>query len=316
MSEPRTCAACGGALETVYPTVDDPQSGDAYAVLGCQLCGLGHTDPIPDDIAAAYGDVYYGEQRHGITGRMRAWLRTRYVERHASTGKSLIDAGCGTGEFLRGMSERGWKIAGTELDHRARQLASTALEVRRTLDEFHDRAPVDVVTMWHSLEHVEDPKAQVEAASRLLPPGGHLIAAVPDFHGLEGAVFGRYSFALDVPRHLYHFDERSLTGLLDRAGFDVESVSHQEFEYDVMSWWQSALNACLSHPNVLFNWMIGRPLHRRPSELWTSIVLGALLLPPAVLAAGLSVLVGRGTIIRVVAVKRSVGQAPVDPHHP
>lgn len=305
MPDRRCCVACGGNLEPLHPQVVDPQSDDLYAVMLCADCGLGHTDPIPEDIGSTYGDIYYGEQRHGITGRVRAWLRARYVERHAGKVGTLLDAGCGTGEFLALMSRRGWKVGGTELDHRTRQLASSGIDVRPALDEWAGGAPIDVITMWHSLEHVVDPKSQIEAAHRLLVPCGSLVVAVPDVGGLEAKVFGRFGFGLDVPRHLYHFDLASLTRLLDRAGFTVEAVGHQEFEYDVVCWLQSALNACVEPPNALFNWIIGRPLHKTGAELAVSLVLGAVLLPPALVAAAISVAVRRGSIMKVVARKRA-----------
>lgn len=304
MAEERRCASCGGSLIRKFPFVRDAQADDAYVVLVCADCGLGHTDPIPEDIAAAYGGVYYSEQRHGMTGRIRAWLRARWVERHAGeSARSIIDAGCGTGEFLGEMERRGWTVGGTELEHRARQLLGTTLDVRADLEQFVERAPVDVVSMWHSLEHTADPKAQVDAAFRLLRPGGRLVVAVPNHGGWEVKVFGRHAFQLDVPRHLYHFDRVSLERLLSEAGFRLEVVGYQELEYDVMCWLQSALNASVSPPNALFNWIIGRPLHGTRGQLAASLVLGGVLLLPAFVAALVSVLVRRGSVLKVVARK-------------
>lgn len=308
MAEERSCASCGGSLRRKFPFVRDAQADDTYAVLVCADCGLGHTDPIPEDIPAAYGGVYYSEQRHGITGRIRAWLRARWVERHAGesagqNARSIVDAGCGTGEFLREMEGRGWTVGGTELEHRARQLLGTTLDVRADLEHFAERAPIGVVSMWHSLEHTTDPKAQVEAAFRLLRPGGRLVVAVPNHGGWEVKLFGRHAFQLDVPRHLYHFDLGSLERLLSDAGFTLEVVGHQELEYDVMCWLQSALNASVSPPNALFNWIIGRPLHGTRGQLAASLVLGGVLLLPALVAALVSVLVHRGSVLKVVARK-------------
>jgi SAM-dependent methyltransferase len=82
----------------------------------------------------------------------------------------------------------------------------------------------DVVTMWHSLEHVHDPLAVLREARRVHVPGGRLIAAVPNIESLPFYVFGRSWFGLDLPRHLTHFSPKTLRAMLEVAGFHVQSV--------------------------------------------------------------------------------------------
>lgn len=82
----------------------------------------------------------------------------------------------------------------------------------------------DVVTMWHSLEHVHRPLAILREAYRLLVPGGKLIIATPNIESLPFRVFGRSWFGLDLPRHLTHFTPRTLTAMLQTAGFRTEPV--------------------------------------------------------------------------------------------
>ena len=48
---------------------------------------------------------------------------------------------------------------------------------------------------------------------------GLLVVSVPNVNSLEYKLFGRWWFQLDPPRHFYHFDKRSLSGLVTQAGF-------------------------------------------------------------------------------------------------
>jgi hypothetical protein len=110
----------------------------------------------------------------------------------------------------------------------------------------------------------------------LIKPGGRIIVAVPDFGGWQARLFGRYWLHLDVPRHLWHFTLPALRGEFKKAGLEVAQTYHQEFEYDLLGWSQSALNACFKTPNVFFNWLTKKPTHVAKPMLVMHIVLGFL----------------------------------------
>jgi SAM-dependent methyltransferase len=173
-------------------------------------------------------------------------------------GRRLLDIGCGEGTFLQAARKRGWEAIGTELNSApARRLG---LEVFNGLDECADRGPFDCVTLWHSLEHMRDPWAVIAKIRSLVADDGLVLIAVPDFEGLQSKTFGSSWLHLDVPRHLHHFTATSLDGMLHRTEFVPVAHWHQEFEYDLMGWWQSALNAVLSKPNVLFDFLARKKL--------------------------------------------------------
>jgi SAM-dependent methyltransferase len=82
----------------------------------------------------------------------------------------------------------------------------------------------DVVTMWHSLEHVHRPLEILRETYRLLVPGGKLIVATPNIQSLPFYLFRRDWFGLDLPRHLTHFTPSTLTAMLQTAGFRADPV--------------------------------------------------------------------------------------------
>jgi hypothetical protein len=122
---------------------------------------------------------------------------------------------------------------------------------------------------------MRDPRTVLAQAGRMLAPGGLLVVAAPDAGGLQARLFGRHWLHLDVPRHLYHFDRPALAKMLEEAGFALVATHHQEFEYDLLGWAQSALNALTPLPNVFFAILAGRPRPVPPFWRWLNLLLGA-----------------------------------------
>jgi SAM-dependent methyltransferase len=296
------CNACGGRLVTVLPAVADPRSNERFSVLRCADCGLGHTWPRPDDLGPYYGTTYHGG-RHGASADFCTRRRLRFLRRAAATQSGrLVDVGCGDGTFLAAARAGGWDVAGTELNPAiARELG---LRVERDLADLADLAPFDVATMWHSLEHLVDPRGTLETLHDMVRPGGTLFVAVPDAGGWQARAFGDAWLHLDVPRHLYHFDERSLTGLLDRTGFAIAKTWHAELEYDLLGWSQSALNTVSQTPNVFFDAVTRRPRTTTLPRVAAAAVGGAVLTAVAAPAVAASVLAKRGGTLVVAATSR------------
>ncbi|MFO0852467.1 MAG: class I SAM-dependent methyltransferase [Gemmataceae bacterium] len=100
-------------------------------------------------------------------------------------------------------------------------------------------ASFDVVTMWHSIEHVHDPLAILRAAWEVLVPGGKLVVACPNVESWAFRAFGPAWFGLDLPRHLTRFSPHTLRTALTAAGFRVETVRpirHSDWLRSAASW--------------------------------------------------------------------------------
>ena len=297
---PDKCMVCGGALETHFPEVRDPLTAETFAVVRCTQCNLGHTTPQPDDLEQYYGPRYYGN-RHGLTLRHCISRRLGFVDAAlpGGSGRQLLDIGCADGSFLLEARKRGWNVTGTELDPRAAR--QEGLDVREEITELHQDAHFDCITMWHTLEHMRDIPHILTNIARLLKPQGRLIIAVPDFGGLQAVLFGPKWLHVDVPRHLYHFTTGSLRQALTAAGFSVQRTWHQEFEYDLLGWSQSALNYLMTEPNVFFDTLTGKEGNVGGFAKLYACLLGSLLTLLALPVLTLGTLLGRGGSQIVVA---------------
>ncbi len=284
-SVPEACILCGGKLQPYLDRVDDYVTSERFAILRCPGCGLGITQPVPQDLAPYYR-AYYGG-RHGFTANFRAKRRLGLVESKADrkSEQSLLDVGCGEGTFLLTARQRGWKVSGTEMNPAPAR--ESGFEVATELAAFQGHKEFDCITMWHSLEHMREPLEVLRSIHRLLKPDGWLFVAVPDAGGWQATSFGQNWLHLDVPRHLYHFNRRSLRLLHELCDFQVREELHQEFEYDVLGWSQSALNKIFPTRNLFFRQLTGKAQGSRSAERAASWLAGPLLSALALPAAWL-----------------------------
>jgi len=232
------CNLCGSDRAFPLLTGRDRQFdvGDSFSVSKCTKCGLVRVVPRPDEqeIGAHYLPEYHSAITTGhqlqieATGGLEQFAFNMIFKRRTPPfvpGGRALDIGCAGGAYLVALRNLGWDVHGVELDQEAARLARErlGLDVRggsadAVLKTFPD-AYFDVVTMWHVLEHVFDPAKLLTEIRRILKPGGRFMFEVPNFNSLSRHLFRTYWFPLDLPRHLYHFDARTLEAMLTQAGF-------------------------------------------------------------------------------------------------
>lgn len=291
---PQHCHLCSKPLRVKFKSVLDPQTSEIFEIHECEECTLGHTLPQPASLSPYYGPAYHGG-RHGLTARYCAQRRVRIVNSLTKLpikAQRLLDIGCGDGTFLTEARQKGWDVYGTEMNPAI--ALEAGLKVYNSVDDLSPTEPFDCITMWHSLEHIRDPLPLVKALEKLLSPTGFLVIAVPDAGGMQAKAFRSKWFHLDVPRHLYHFNNSSLSKLLNEAGLEAKRHWHQEFEYDLFGWSQSALNSLMRKPNIFFNTLTRKPTSAGRFTLTANFFLGAFLSVITLPCVLIGTLTGRG----------------------
>jgi SAM-dependent methyltransferase len=214
----------------------------------------------------------------------------------------LLDAGAGRGRLVAAANLAGYEAFGLEPSPRGGEAAGvwrdrihhTGIEAAQL-----DPGSLDAVTLWHVLEHLEDPRLALERIRGWLAPRGAVLVGVPNLDSLQARLGGPRWYHLDVPRHRTHFTTRGLHHLLAAEGFSIRRTYQLVLEHNPFGMWQTLVSTFTSTPSYLYNLLKRNAPARSPDLLVTA---AAIPLAPLVgaleLMAGLA---GHGGTIAVVA---------------
>lgn len=143
---------------------------------------------------------------------------------------NLLDIGSGTGDFLATAKKQGWKITGIEPNEKARNISiSKGVTLAENLESIESHS-LDVITMWHVLEHVPNIENQIQTLKRLLKPNGTIIIAVPNYKSFDAKYYGEFWAAYDVPRHLWHFSKTAIEKLFAKENMKLIKILPMVFD--------------------------------------------------------------------------------------
>lgn len=206
----------------------------------CQACGLyARRDAPPVQALELYYEHEYGRRFAAEQSGTRDNLQIHALRRIASrlslhdlvssnrsgSPRYLIDVGCGNGRLLQLAQQTGWTAMGldpsamTDAPHQ-----TDGIEIRRASWPLPDLSEhsAEAIVFLNVLDHLPDPFVALQAAWRVLRPGGVLYIRVPNgpFHlRLLAGRWGRTLSTMSVV-HLYGFGPRSLQHFLARVGFE------------------------------------------------------------------------------------------------
>lgn len=242
---------------------------------------------------------------------MLADMRLRELEGLKRPGR-LLDVGSGKGRFLSRATRRAWTARGVEPVAGSVALARSRYDVdvvEGTLQEagFPARS-FDAVTMWHVLEHLPDPRAELAEVRRVLDEDGVVALEVPNLASLQAQVGQHRWFHLMLPHHLVHFTPETLRGLLANVGFEILRLRTFSPEHGPFGMLQSMLNRMGGERDFLFH-RLKRVPHRGSASalaltMAATVVGGAIAVVPASVAEIGASGAGRGGTIRIFARKR------------
>lgn len=239
------CPLCPQELKIVFTTKDYLVSGEKFDIVECSDCRLRLTSPFPEkeDIGSYYeSDEYisHADESKGLFDSTYNMVRSYMLGRkinivEKSSGKkqgAILDIGCGAGHFLNTMKANGWNIKGVDASRKARELVKSQfdIDVMAPEDWLNSDETYDVITCWHSLEHVYEPWDYLEKIKTQLSPGGVLIVALPNYESTDGNEYGADWAAYDTPRHLFHFTPTSIGKIMFDSEFLIDEIHRMSFD--------------------------------------------------------------------------------------
>jgi 2-polyprenyl-3-methyl-5-hydroxy-6-metoxy-1,4-benzoquinol methylase len=232
----RECDLCGSTTVRELYTAKDRLRNTEERFQITECCGCGVMRTLPDmsqaELAGFYPNDYWGGPEPSDR-----WIassqsdKTSFLAGCGLAGGRILDVGCGSGFFLRALDAKLWDRFGVDLSPAAaeevvRSIGSGRVVSGTLTQSTWADSSFDVVTFWSALEHSNEPRANLREARRIIKPGGSLIVQLPNAASYQARVFRGDWFALDAPRHRYHFTLSTLDRLLSETGFQIYDKSY------------------------------------------------------------------------------------------
>lgn len=212
------------SVQEFFPRVRDR---DDVKVLKCAHSGvifLSRSDHMNLEHYEDMSDLeYWGKGSRGESLKTTFKDDSRRAEQFADVikGKYWVDIGTGLGGVLDIAGGNAKKVGAVEPQIHARKcLTELGYDVRSSIGELDDNS-VDIITLFHVLEHFIDPIDELRKVYDKLKPGGRVIIEIPharDFliSFLELDSFKKFTFWSE---HLILHTRESIQKLLDFVGF-------------------------------------------------------------------------------------------------
>lgn len=229
MTQLSQCPVCGETTFSPFlDCTDYTVSHETFHIVKCARCQFAFTNPHPE--ISQLGNYYNSSAYISHSSRPTTFIdhvyvlaraqtlkwKSRLIKKNATTPSiSVLDYGCGTGDFLNHCKNLGWKVSGVEPSTSARQIASTksGQKIYPTIKEMPNTT-FDVITLWHVLEHVPNFHELIEALAQNLKQTGTILIAVPNRNSWDAHHYKNTWAAYDVPRHLWHFRRQDIQTIM------------------------------------------------------------------------------------------------------
>lgn len=208
---------------------------DGYDLYQCATCSLVFVSLLPteDFLSTQVYSTESGYQAHKKSdfSKLVQDIKTKKIFKAlgGGHGKTLLDVGCSSGEFLYWAQCAGFKAFGVELNPRTAGIAQkNGFDVLiGTIDAVvYPPESFDVIFLGDVIEHVRDPRALVLSCKKLLKNGGMLVISTPNLDCLWARItlvlyraFAIPPSTLTPPYHLFQFSKGNLDRLLAECSF-------------------------------------------------------------------------------------------------
>ena len=234
------CIICNSSNLSDYKKIQDTHDLNTFFNLSKCDCGFIFLNPRPDEneISKYYDELYlphtskksFFNMIYNLIQKVTFFWKWAILRKKSYKLNSLLDIGGGSGNFSKFLKNKG--VNAYNYDPYFKNDANISTDRK-----------YDVITLWHSLEHIHDIKKIFSKINSSLSNKGVLYIAIPNHDAYERSYFEEKWVAYDTPRHLYHFNPETISTLLNLYGFCIIK------EYSMLQ--DTAFNIFLSKKNSI-----------------------------------------------------------------
>ncbi len=243
------CRLCGvrgaSTIGAVAPTHPGDFERKDYSLLQCRECETVYLHPLPtpSDLSLLYeGSVQFSSDHYTDPEQVRRMLD--YYEGEL-TGLDLLPAGpCRLLEIGAGLAwvSRAAKNLNPQAHTVAQDVSGECADACTWVDAYFvgaiggltDRAPYDLVSMTHVIEHLADPEAMLRSIAPMLRMDGKIFITAPfrpvGWKPPAGIDAWRTYSYLHVPAHITYFSERWFRQKASALGLEIAhwNAAHED----------------------------------------------------------------------------------------
>lgn len=139
---------------------------------------------------------------------------------------SLLDYGCGSGEFLYNLEKHGWtNISGFDFDTKALHTAKKRGVKCPLITIINNDIKYDAIVLNHVIEHISNLDELFNTLSEIKTVNGYIVIRTPNFNCLSSKIFKSFWRGLESPRHFHLFNARSIEKLVNKHNLSVIYLS-------------------------------------------------------------------------------------------
>lgn len=222
------CNLCGSHDVSVVGT--HSRSGAPLQSVICNQCGLVWSDPFPhnardfyeNDYRLEYKQTYAPKPKHILRAGKIAMDRHAKIKQYLTEKQKILDVGTGGGEFAYLLKSLDHDLQGIEPNKGYGEYSAAEYGLNLHIGFIQDVAlpeeTFDLITIWHVLEHTEDPSFVLGKLRSLLKPDGILVVEVPNIEAVCQSPKSTFHEA-----HLYNFNLATLREMGRKAGLAEHS---------------------------------------------------------------------------------------------
>lgn len=189
------------------------------------------TYDLPYDIAKYYdSDKYLSHNKdnslkakiYSLIQKLNEKYKLKIIKKYKSSGK-ILDYGCGDGSFLQFMQSKNFSVIGFEPNKKAAKQTELKIGIKHitsSLETINDNS-LDIITLWHVLEHIPNPEEILLQLKSKLKNNGYLLIAVPNHKSYDAKFYKEHWAAWDVPRHIFHYGKNGAINFFTQNKFKV-----------------------------------------------------------------------------------------------
>ena len=228
------CSICDKGKSIPYLQIPNKffTKPSTFFLVKCKDCNFVYLNPRITDqkIKQYYNKEYSPYMKKNIFFRSVQFLLFRWkkfmIELYIKNGK-ILDVGSGENSFINYMNKFNWSA-----DSYDKYNKSTIDDIYKCKENSYD-----VVTLWHSIEHIHNIDQLLIKIKKILKDNGLLFIACPNINSIDSNLLKSKWVAYDAPRHLYHFSPTTLSNLLTKFNFSIISYyrMYQDTFYNILA---------------------------------------------------------------------------------